>query len=195
MTGNVPVMRTVEVFADVLCPFTHVGLHTLIDRRVERGLTEPRLRIRAWPLELINGAPLDPHHVGAEIAALRASVRPDLFAGFSEEAFPGTSMAAFALTAAADRSGDPVLIEGVGMALRDAIFEQGLDIGSADQLAPIAARFGLEPLTPEETVAAAQADWEEGKAKQKLLKIFEAAGPTDPVTVDGRRRLASLMFA
>jgi len=38
-------------------------------------------------------------------------------------------------------------------------------------------------------------DWEEGKAKQKLLQIFEAAGPTDPVTVDGRRRLASLMFA
>ena len=38
-------------------------------------------------------------------------------------------------------------------------------------------------------------DWEEGKAKQKLLQIFEAAGPTDPVTVEGRRRLASLMFA
>ena len=38
-------------------------------------------------------------------------------------------------------------------------------------------------------------DWEGGKAKEKLLKIFEAAGPTDPVTVEGRRRLASLMFA
>jgi predicted DsbA family dithiol-disulfide isomerase len=40
-------MRTVEVFADILCPFTHVGLHTLIDRRAERGLDEPHLRIRA----------------------------------------------------------------------------------------------------------------------------------------------------
>ena len=58
-------MKTVEVFADVLCPFTHVGLHTLSDRRGERGLDEPRLRIRAWPLELINGRPLDPHHVEA----------------------------------------------------------------------------------------------------------------------------------
>ncbi len=38
-------------------------------------------------------------------------------------------------------------------------------------------------------------DWEEGKAKEKLLQIFEAAGPADPATVDGRRRLASLMFA
>lgn len=38
-------------------------------------------------------------------------------------------------------------------------------------------------------------DWDGGKAKEKLLQIFEAAGATDPVTVDGRRRLASLMFA
>lgn len=38
-------------------------------------------------------------------------------------------------------------------------------------------------------------DWGEGKAKEKLLQVFEAAGATDPVTVEGRRRLASLMFA
>ena len=38
-------------------------------------------------------------------------------------------------------------------------------------------------------------DWSEGKAKAKLLEIFEAAGPKDPVTVEGRRRLGSLMFA
>lgn len=158
-------MRTVEVFADVLCPFTHVGLHTLIDRRTERGLTEPRLRIRAWPLELINGAPLDPHHIGAEIVALRASVRPDLFTGFSVDTFPSTSMAAFALTAAADRTGDPAVVEQVGMALRDAVFEQGIDIGEPAAVAPIAARFGLEPLDAEATSAAVRADWAEGKER------------------------------
>ncbi len=158
-------MRTVEVFADVLCPFTHAGLHTLIDRRRERGLTEPRLRIRAWPLELINGKPLDPHHIGAEIVALRGSVRPDLFAGFSEASFPSTSMAAFAVTAAADRTGDPVLIEDVGMALRDAVFEQGLDIGRPEVVEPIAARFGLQPLNDDETLAAVRADWDEGRAR------------------------------
>ena len=38
-------------------------------------------------------------------------------------------------------------------------------------------------------------EWEDGKAKAKLLEIFEAAGPKDPVTVEGRRRLGSLMFA
>ena len=163
--GTLRSMRTVEVFADVLCPFTHAGLHTLIDRRAERGVSEPRLRIRAWPLELVNGAPLDPHHIAAEITALRDSVRPDLFAGFSVESFPQTSMAAFALTAAADRTGDPVIIEEVGMALRHAVFEEGIDIGQPDLVAPIAARFRLEPLDPESTTAAVRADWEEGTSR------------------------------
>ena len=158
-------MKTVEVFADVLCPFTHVGLHTLLDRRGERGLDEPRLRIRAWPLELINGRPLDPHHIEAEIIALRESVRPDLFEGFSVETFPATSMTAFALSAAADRTGDPVVVETVGMALRDAVFEQGLDIGRPEVVAQIAARFGLEPLGGEATAEAVRADWDEGRGR------------------------------
>lgn len=158
-------MNTLEVFADVLCPFTHVGLHSLLDRRSERGLDHPRLRIRAWPLELVNGRPLDPHHIEAEIVALRASIRPDLFAGFSVETFPSTSMTAFALSAAADRTGDPALSEAVGMALRDALFEQGLDIGRPDVVAQIAAGFGLEPLDAEDTAAAVRADWDEGKAR------------------------------
>jgi predicted DsbA family dithiol-disulfide isomerase len=155
----------VEVFADVLCPFTHVGLHTLIDRRTQRGLTTPRLRIRAWPLELINGAPLDPQHIAAEVSALRESVRPDLFAGFSAENFPATSMAAFALTAAADRTGDVEIIEKVGMALRDAVFEKGLDIGRPEVVDTVADRFGLQPLDADATAAAVRADWEEGKRR------------------------------
>ena len=153
------------MFADVLCPFTHVGLHTLIDRRVDRALTEPQMRIRAWPLELVNGQPLDPRHIAAEVAALRESVRPDLFAGFSVEAFPNTSMAAFALAAAADRTGDPGLSEEVGMALRDAVFEKGLDIGRPDVVETIAARFNLEPLGVDATAAAVHADWDEGKER------------------------------
>jgi putative thioredoxin len=44
-------------------------------------------------------------------------------------------------------------------------------------------------------ILSAKLDWEGGKAKDKLLKIFEAAGPTEPVTIEGRRRLSSLMFA
>jgi len=165
VTGPLAAMRTVEVFADILCPFTHVGLRTLVDRRDRHGLTEPRLRIRAWPLELINGKPLDAHHIDAEVSALRASVRPDLFAGFSVDAFPKTSMTAFALTAAADRAGDPALVEEVGIALRNAVFEEGLDIGLPEVVDPLAERFGLEPLDAEATSAAVRADWDEGRTR------------------------------
>ena len=51
------------------------------------------------------------------------------------------------------------------MALRDAVFEQGLDIGRPEIVAPIATSFGLEPLDAEETSAAVRADWEEGRAR------------------------------
>ena len=37
-------------------------------------------------------------------------------------------------------------------------------------------------------------DWNEGAAKEQLLKIFEAAGPTAEVTKAGRRKLSSLLF-
>jgi len=45
------------------------------------------------------------------------------------------------------------------------------------------------------TILAADLNWNNGKAKEALLKLFEAAGPADPVTVNGRKRLSSLMFA
>ncbi|MBM3602021.1 MAG: thioredoxin [Alphaproteobacteria bacterium] len=37
--------------------------------------------------------------------------------------------------------------------------------------------------------------WNEEGARKQLLKFFEAMGPTDPLTVSGRRRLSSLLFS
>lgn len=37
--------------------------------------------------------------------------------------------------------------------------------------------------------------WEEGKAKAKLFEVFDALGPKDPLTVEGRRRLSSIIFS
>jgi putative thioredoxin len=37
--------------------------------------------------------------------------------------------------------------------------------------------------------------WNEEAARKQLVKIFEALGPTDPLTLSARRRLSSLMFA
>ena len=38
-------------------------------------------------------------------------------------------------------------------------------------------------------------DWNEGAARQQLLTFFEAWGPTDPMTVEGRRRLSAVLFS
>ena len=38
-------------------------------------------------------------------------------------------------------------------------------------------------------------DWNEGAARQKMLTVFEALGPTHPSTLKGRRRLSSILFS
>ncbi len=37
--------------------------------------------------------------------------------------------------------------------------------------------------------------WNEDAARKQLVKFFEAFGPTDPLTIAGRKRLSSLMFS
>jgi putative thioredoxin len=37
--------------------------------------------------------------------------------------------------------------------------------------------------------------WNEEAARKQLVKLFEALGPTDPLTLAGRRRLSSLLFS
>jgi putative thioredoxin len=44
-------------------------------------------------------------------------------------------------------------------------------------------------------VVAADRDWNEGAARQQLLQVFEAAGPTSEATRNGRRRLSSILFS
>jgi putative thioredoxin len=38
-------------------------------------------------------------------------------------------------------------------------------------------------------------NWNEGAARQQLLKFFEALGFTDPLAVEGRKRLSSILFS
>lgn len=39
------------------------------------------------------------------------------------------------------------------------------------------------------------AEWNEGAAKEQLFKVFDALGPADPLTLSGRRKLSSILFA
>ena len=38
-------------------------------------------------------------------------------------------------------------------------------------------------------------EWDEQAARKQLVKLFEVMGPTDPLTVRGRRRLSAMMFS
>ncbi len=156
-------MSEVEVFADVWCPFTHVGLRRFVEQRSGRG-AEVGLRVRAWPLELVNGAPLDADFVAEEIDEIRALVAPDLFEGFDPARFPSTTLPALELTTAAYRSSVSAG-EAVALELRDRLFERGEDIGSADVLADVAASHGVV-VDPDTDLV--EADWEEGKARGVL---------------------------
>jgi predicted DsbA family dithiol-disulfide isomerase len=152
----------IEVFADVVCPFTYVGLRRLVDRRRALGSTA-LLHVRAWPLELVNGEPLAGGLVAEEVQELREQVAPDLFGGFDPLRFPTTSLPAMTLADAAYRR-SARLGERVSLAVRHALFEDRRDISSADVLANIAAAHDLEP--PDDVDRAAiVADLEEGRRR------------------------------
>lgn len=157
--ASVPVL---EVFADVCCPFTHAGVRRFLAARDERDAAVA-LVFRAWPLEWVNGRPLDPDDVAEEVEALRAGVAPDLFAGFRPEVFPASSLPALGLAAAAhERSRD--LGTRVSLALRDAVFEEGRDVADPAELEAIARRFGLT--VPDEVPhPGVRADFDEGRRR------------------------------
>jgi len=135
-------MTVIEVFADVVCPFTHVGLRRFVVRRAELGRHDVTLRVRAWPLEIVNGQPLDPHFVAEEIEEIRRQVAPTLFRGFTAAAFPSSSLPALTLAAAAYAE-DLASGEQVSLALRDLLFEQGVDIADTAVLTRLAAAHGV----------------------------------------------------
>jgi len=161
VTATTSLTRPIDVFADILCPFTHVGLRRFVTARKARQSSR-RLHVRAWPLELVNGAPLDRELVAREIAALRASVAPDLFAGFATGIWPSTSIPAFGLAAAAYEIDDRVG-EVVSLALREALFEDGLDIAAIATLEEIGGRFGVAVPDTSANEAAVRADWAAGR--------------------------------
>ena len=73
-----------EVFADISCPFTHVGLKRVV-HELAASDGQVDIVVRAWPLEWVNGAPLEAPAVSAKIAALKKQLATNVFANFSED--------------------------------------------------------------------------------------------------------------
>jgi hypothetical protein len=70
-----------EVYADIGCPFAHVGLRAAIHERSRLGRDDVKLVIPAWPLELVNGAPLHTASMASMGAACFASAGTGLRKG------------------------------------------------------------------------------------------------------------------
>lgn len=154
---------TIEVFADVWCPFAYVGLRTIAAELERRKRTDASMLVRAWPLELVNGAPMNPTKTEEHIHHLRASVAPDLFRGFNRDTFPTTTIPAMALTARAYRR-DTATGTAMAFAVREALFEDGLDIASPEALQVLADRFGIGLHDSSDSDAVVD-DWHEGQRR------------------------------
>ena len=148
-----------DVFADITCPFTHVGLRRVLD---ELGHLDEHIDIvvRAWPLEWVNGAPLEADAVEQKIHTLREQLGIDLFAGFRKDAWPTSTIPALNLAAAGFEVDIATGLD-VSLAVRDALFEEGRDVSDPTVLAALAERFDLGAPDTEAGVRV-RADYEEG---------------------------------
>jgi putative thioredoxin len=64
--------------------------------------------------------------------------------------------------------------------LAQALYSQGDGQAAVDQLLELFRR---------------DREWNDGAAKAQLMTIFEALKPNDPVALNGRRKLSSMIFA
>jgi len=166
----------VDAYAELVCPFTYVGLRRMMAERVRRGI-DVRFRVRAWPLEWVNGEPLAPDHVGAEVEALRAQVAPDWLVGFDPRVFPTTSIPGLALTSVAYERDLPTG-EAVAFTLREEVFEHGHDVSDPEVLARVAARFDVAVPSAEAGERLVRSEYEEGRQRGVVGSphVFLASG-------------------
>jgi predicted DsbA family dithiol-disulfide isomerase len=153
----------IEVFADIWCPFTHVGLKLLAGQLGERGRQDVTIRVRSWPLEWVNGRPMDPQATLDHIHELRDQVPTALFAGFDPSTVPRSTVSDLALVARA-YGADPALGQALSFEVRDWLFERGLDVSEPDTLSALAQSSGLGPPDPDD-YGAVVSDWKDGRRR------------------------------
>lgn len=156
---------TVEVFAEITCPFAYVGLQHVIEHVAELD-DPPRVIVRAWPLEWVNGTGLAFDGVETKAAALREQLGIDAFNGLQASAWPTTTIPALALASAAYQIDVPTGIA-VSTDLRTAVFELGVDIADPVVLHEIAAAHGVafDAGDNEAHERAVRADYEHGQER------------------------------
>lgn len=81
--------------------------------------------------------------------------------------------------------------------LRAAVDADPADFAARFELAQALIGAGQNEEAIEQLLAiiAKKRDWNEGAARAKLLDLFDLLGATDPLTVQGRQKLSSILFA
>ena len=167
----------IEVFADIWCPFAHVGLRAIEEERARADRVDVAIWVRAWPLELVNLAPLDRAVTWEHAEDLREQVAPNLFAQLDVRRFPNSTLEALALANRAYRTGLQVG-ERMSFALRTALFEEGRDVSDPLTLKELARDLGV--VMPDETDHAdVVADWHEGGRRGLLGSPHFFCGSSD----------------
>jgi predicted DsbA family dithiol-disulfide isomerase len=161
MAASVPI--SIEVFSDITCPFTHVGLERVVSEIAARHVTA-EVRLRAWPLEWVNGVPLDRDAVVTKAAILTERLGVDSFEGLGDATWPTTTLPALELTAAAYGI-DSATGLAVGLAVRSALFRDGLDIADPAVLAAIADEHDVEQHTRDDDSARVRFDYADGRGR------------------------------
>ncbi len=158
--------QVIEVFADIWCPFTHIGLKAVADQLRTSGRQDVRIWVRAWPLEWVNGRAMDPMAALNHAQELREQVSPELFSRFDTSRFPRSTIPLLAAAAQAYRLGLDIG-ELFSFEVRDSLFEQGEDVSDPDVLRRIAKDFGLADPDPDD-YATVVAEWKEGRDRGVL---------------------------
>jgi hypothetical protein len=138
-------------------------LRAIQEQRARSGRSDVAIWVRAWPLELVNGSPLDPAVTAEHANDLREQVAPSLFEHLDVERFPSSTLDALALANRAYRT-DTQTGERVSFALRDALFEEGRDISERATLEALAHDLGV--VMPDESDRArVLEDWRDGQRR------------------------------
>jgi predicted DsbA family dithiol-disulfide isomerase len=153
----------IEVFADIWCPFTHVGLKLVAGQLRDRDRQDVTIWVRSWPLEWVNGRPMDPNATLDHINELRDQVSTEFFVGFDASRFPHSTVPVLALVAHA-YTAELTLGQAVSFEVREWLFERGLDVSEPDTLAAIARSFGLGTPDPDD-FATVVSEWKEGRRR------------------------------
>lgn len=144
----------------------------------------------------------DPEHIKAAAGVLKAQMAlgqdeaaRTLLAGLSDQLKKAPDIAgvqaALELKAASAGAGDQLQELEAKVAADPKDMQARLDLATA--------RYGAgdRERAMDELLEMVRQDraWNEQAARKQLVKFFEALGPTDPLTLQGRRRLSSILFS